>query len=51
MKKGIFIVIDGNDGSGKATQTKLLRDKLLHINRKVICVDFPDYKNNFFGEF
>src|SRR3989338_2423382 len=24
MKKGIFIVIDGTDGSGKATQTKLL---------------------------
>ena len=28
MSKGFFIVIDGSDGSGKATQTALLGDRL-----------------------
>jgi dTMP kinase len=50
LKKGIFIVIDGNDGSGKTTQIKLLKERLEQENRKVVCVDFPNYKNNFFGK-
>ena len=50
MKKGIFIVIDGNDGSGKATQVKLLKEKLLKENMEVEVIDFPNYKDNFFGE-
>ena len=48
-KKGSFIVIDGNDGSGKATQVRLLERRLKKEWCKVSCVTYPDYKNNFFG--
>lgn len=51
MKKGKFIVIDGTDGSGKATQTKLLVSKLRKNKFKVKTIDFPRYYNNFFGKF
>ena len=51
MKKGKLIVIDGSDGSGKATQTKLLVSKLKKSGVKVKTMDFPRYENNFFGEF
>lgn len=50
MKKGKFIVIDGTDGSGKATQTKLLYDSLIKEGIKVKKIDFPQYTNNFFGK-
>jgi dTMP kinase len=43
MKKGKFIVIDGTDGSGKATQTKILVDKLRNEGYKVETADFPQY--------
>ncbi len=49
MRKGKFIVIDGTDGSGKATQTRLLVSRLKKSGFKVKTVDFPQYKNNFFG--
>jgi dTMP kinase len=42
-KKGLFIVIDGTDGSGKATQTKLLVKRLQKIGKKVRMEDFPQY--------
>ena len=48
MKKGFFIVIDGTDGSGKATQTKLLAEKLKESGYKVKTIYFPQYENNFF---
>lgn len=51
MQKGLFIVLDGNDGSGKATQAELLT---LHFEKKgkaVEKVDFPAYGKNFFGSF
>lgn len=51
MKKGKLIVIDGSDGSGKATQTKLLVRELKKQGQKVRTMDFPRYENNFFGEF
>lgn len=51
MKQGRLIVIDGSDGSGKATQTKLLVSKLKKDGVKVRTMDFPRYENNFFGEF
>lgn len=43
MKKGKFIAIDGTDGSGKATQTKLLVKRLKQSGFKVSVADFPRY--------
>jgi dTMP kinase len=40
---GKLIVIDGTDGSGKATQTKLLADKLRYAGFIVRIADFPQY--------
>ena len=50
-KKGKLIVIDGTDGSGKATQIGLLIKHLKKDGRKVKVVDFPEYYSNFFGKF
>lgn len=47
--KGRFIVIDGIDGAGKATQTKLLVEALRAKGQNVETIDFPRYYNNFFG--
>ncbi len=43
------MVIDGIDGSGKATQTKLLADRLKKEKVPVKTIDFPRYYDNFFG--
>lgn len=51
MKKGKLIVIDGTDGSGKATQIGLLEKRLKKDGYKVKVVDFPEYYSNFFGKF
>ncbi|EKE20944.1 MAG: Thymidylate kinase [uncultured bacterium] len=51
MKKGKFIVVDGTDGSGKATQVKELVKNLRKNKIKVKTIDFPRYYNNFFGKF
>lgn len=50
-KKGKFIVIDGTDGSGKATQVELLAKALTNEGYKVKVADFPEYEENFFGKF
>ena len=42
-RRGRFIVIDGTDGSGKATQTKLLAQKLERTGFDVKIADFPQY--------
>lgn len=42
---GKLIVIDGTDGSGKATQTKLLIEKLKSLDKRVTVADFPQYGN------
>lgn len=51
MGRGKLIVIDGTDGSGKATQTELLIKRLRKDGKKVKTVDFPEYYSNFFGKF
>lgn len=43
MSKGKFIVIEGLDGSGKATQTKLICEKLTKKNKKFCKLSFPNY--------
>jgi len=50
MKKGKLIVLDGADGSGKATQAKLLLARFKKEGYKVKTLDFPQYETNFFGE-
>lgn len=48
MKKNLLIVLEGGDGSGKATQSKLL----LEFLKKTGCVsyfDFPQYGQTVFG--
>ena len=42
-QKGKLIVIDGIDGSGKGTQTKLLIQKLQQEKQSVEKIDFPQY--------
>ena len=49
-KKGKFIVVDGIDGVGKATQVKRLARKLRKLGYKVKTIDFPGYTRNFFGQ-
>jgi len=51
MVKGKLIVIDGTDGSGKATQVALLAKRLKKEGKTVKIVDFPEYYKNFFGAF
>ena len=43
MKQGKLIVIEGLDGSGKATQTEQLAAHLEAAGRKVRLVSFPNY--------
>lgn len=51
MQKGLFVVIDGNDGSGKATQARLLIDRLAKEGIASEKIDFPQYDRTFFGTF
>ncbi|MDA0207908.1 MAG: deoxynucleoside kinase [bacterium] len=44
MRKGTFIVIDGTDGSGKATQTNLLVTRLKTEGYTTEIISFPQYK-------
>lgn len=44
--RGKLIVIEGGDGSGKATQTKLLVDRLRRDGKKVMAISFPDYESD-----
>lgn len=49
-KRGKLIVIDGSDGVGKATQTKLLVERLRKEKIPVETLDFPQYGVNLFGK-
>ena len=49
QKQGLFIVLDGNDGSGKATQTELLVQALAERGIASRKIDFPGYTRSIFG--
>ena len=46
MSKGRLLVIEGLDGSGKATQAKLLASHLAESGCKVMEITFPDYESD-----
>ena len=46
MSKGKLIVLEGLDGSGKATQAKLLASHLAESGCKVMEITFPDYESD-----
>jgi len=48
--RGSLIVIDGVDGSGKATQTELLVEKLDEEGYPTKTIDFPRYEKNLHGK-
>ena len=50
-RTGRLICIEGTDGSGKGTQTKMLLDHLKkkYPDRTVKRIEFPQYKKSFFG--
>lgn len=49
QRKGKLIVIDGTDGSGKATQSKLLAGSLQKLGKTVRQIEFPRYYTSFHG--
>ncbi len=49
MERGKLIVLDGTDGSGKETQTKLLEERLNSEGIHVIKYTFPNY-DTIFGQ-
>ncbi|MDZ7744978.1 MAG: hypothetical protein U5K77_04480 [Candidatus Saccharibacteria bacterium] len=46
MQRGLFLVIEGTDGSGKGTQFKLLVDRLEREGYDVATFDFPQYEQD-----
>lgn len=48
-ERGKFIVIEGADGTGKETQTKLLCEALRKEGYPIHLFDFPQYGDTFFG--
>ena len=46
MSKGKLIVLEGLDGSGKATQAKLLAEHLAAQGVPVQKITFPDYASD-----
>ena len=50
LRKGKLIVIDGGDGSGKTTQTKLLIEYLQKLKMPTKHMDFPQYYHSFHGK-
>ena len=50
MSYAKLIVIEGTDNAGKATQTKLLCERLVQEGVRVGTMDFPRYTQNTFGK-
>lgn len=46
VKSGRFFVVEGTDGSGKATQSKLLIERLVKEGYDVVTLDFPQYESD-----
>ena len=44
--EGKLFIIEGGDGSGKATQTKLLAEHLKNDGYPVMAVSYPDYDSD-----
>ena len=44
--KQVMLVIEGLDGSGKATQTQKLMERLERLNRPAVKVSFPNYEDD-----
>lgn len=42
---GKLIILEGGDGSGKATQTKLLQEHLERDGEDILSISFPDYES------
>lgn len=49
-ERGKFIVLEGIDGSSKATQFKLLEKRLKSLNIKLLTEDFPRYYKSDWGK-
>lgn len=47
---GKLIVIEGSNGSGKATQTRVLLDYFRNRNVQVETISFPRYYSSFYGK-
>ncbi len=43
-RAGVFLVLEGTDGSGKGTQFELLKQQLLDKGHDVATFDFPQYE-------
>lgn len=50
MKKGLLIVIEGVDGSGKTTQIELLKQTLVSQGVPLQVISFPRYEDNVYGQ-
>ncbi len=48
---GKLIVIEGADGAGKATQVKLLIERLRAEEMEIETFEFPRYEDSFFGAY
>ncbi len=48
--RGKLVVIEGSDGSGKATQLGLLKNFLESEHKPAHTIDFPRYADSFYGE-
>lgn len=44
--KQVMLVIEGLDGSGKATQTKKLMERLEALGKEAVKVSFPNYEDD-----